>query len=152
MYLHSKQLMHRDIKADNILVDQEGSIKISRFTHVTSLKAGEKIISFVGSPCWMSPEKIEQKDGYDFKSDVWALGITAIELAEGNVPFQDHPPMKALMNIFNSDPPNLNKYEHWSQEFRSMVYDCLIKDASRRVSAPELLAKHRSFFKKAKAG
>lgn len=62
----------------------------------------------------MAPEKIEQKDGYDMKSDIWSLGIIAIELASGQVPFEDLPPMKALMNIFNMEAPKLNKYEEWS--------------------------------------
>ena len=98
----------------------------------------------------MSPEKIEQKDGYDFKSDVWALGITAYEIVTGSVPYQDLPPMKALMTIFNSEPPTLNKYENWSNEFRYFVYDCLQKDASRRVSAEDIISKHRKFFMKAR--
>ena len=87
VYIHQKQLVHKDIKCENILIDKEGSIKLGKFSYGQSLKTGEKIMSFVGSPCWMSPEKIEQKDGYDIKSDIWSLGITAIEMANGKVPF-----------------------------------------------------------------
>jgi len=62
----------------------------------------------------MAPEKIEQKEGYDFKSDIWSLGILALEISSGQVPHENLPPMKALMNIYNMDAPTLNKYEDWS--------------------------------------
>ena len=73
----------------------------------------------------MAPEKIEQKDGYDLKSDIWSLGITALELTAGDVPFSSLAPMKAMMSVFNSKAPQLNVYENWSPEFRAFINDCL---------------------------
>ena len=110
-YFHSKGLIHRDIKADNLLVHESGQLLLSNFSLTTSIKYSNKILTFVGSPCWMAPEKIEQKDGYDLKSDIWSLGITALELTSGDVPFSKLAPMKAMMSIFNSEPPSLSKYE-----------------------------------------
>jgi serine/threonine-protein kinase OSR1/STK39 len=127
------------LKADNILVNENGQLVIGNFALTTSLKTKTKIIDFVGSPCWMAPEKIEQKDGYDFKSDVWSLGIIAIEIVSGQVPYEDLPPMKSLMNIFNMDAPRLNKYEAWSTDFRTFVADCLTKDPKKRISINEIL-------------
>jgi len=84
----------------------------------------------------MAPEKIEQKDGYDLKSDIWSLGITALELTTGDVPFSDLPPMKAMMSVFNAKAPAVNQYEeHWSPEFRAFVDDCLQKDPSKRIDS-----------------
>ena len=97
----------------------------------------------------MAPEKIEQKDGYDLKSDIWSLGITALEITSGDVPYSNLSPMKAMMNIFNNEEPSLNKYEKWSPEFRAFVTDCLQKDPNARINSENILVKHRKFFNKA---
>lgn len=129
-------------------MNEDGRVVISNFGLTTGVKKGTKLFEFVGSPCWMAPEKIEQKDGYDLKSDIWSLGIIALELTSGHVPHEDLSPMKALMNIFNLEAPSLNKYEEWSPEFKKLILDCLQKDPQQRISINEVLYKHKKFLAK----
>lgn len=99
----------------------------------------------------MAPEVMEQSEGYDFKADIWSLGITAIELAQGEAPNSELPAMRVLLVILNSPPPQLNKLEtFWSQEFRDFVNACLQKNPSSRMTAKDLLEKHKKFLDKAK--
>lgn len=81
----------------------------------------------------MAPEVMEQSDGYDFKADIWSLGITAIELANGEAPNSELPAMRVLLVILNSEPPSLNKHEtFWSQEYRDFISACLQKNPVMR--------------------
>ena len=80
-YFHSKGFIHRDIKGENVLVNDNGTCFLSDFGISRSVRYGEKEKEFTGSPCWMAPEVMEQLDGYDQTADMWSLGITAIELA-----------------------------------------------------------------------
>ena len=81
----------------------------------------------------MAPEVMEQSDGYDFKADIWSLGITAIELANGEAPNSELPAMRVLLVILNSEPPSLNKHEtFWSQEYRDFISACLQKNPIMR--------------------
>jgi serine/threonine-protein kinase OSR1/STK39 len=82
-------------------MNEEGKVVIGDFGVSDSLKNGFKMLTFVGSPCWMAPEVMEQTTGYENKADIWSLGITAIELAEGIIPFQDLPSMKVLLMVLN---------------------------------------------------
>lgn len=148
-YFHQKSLVHRDIRAGNILVHESGRINLSNFTLTTSLKPNERLISFEGSPYHMSPERIEQKEGYDFKADIWSLGITILHLCQGEVPYAELQPKEALISIFNSKAPTLNKYEPWSSEFKSLVSDCLKKNPDERISSSEIINRHSKFFAKA---
>lgn len=96
-------------------MDDEGQVFLSDFGVSAHVKSGQKRQTFVGSPCWMAPEVMEQSDGYDFKADIWSLGITAIELAQGEAPNSELPAMRVLLVILNSAPPTLSKFEsHWS--------------------------------------
>jgi serine/threonine-protein kinase OSR1/STK39 len=81
----------------------------------------------------MAPEVIEQSEGYDFKADIWSLGITALELAQGEAPNSQLTAMRVLLVILNSAPPHLSNFEtHWSDEFRNFINTCLVKDPSKR--------------------
>lgn len=131
-------------------MDLEGDIYLSDFGVSAHVKQGHKRQTFVGSPCWMAPEVMEQSDGYDFKADIWSLGVTAIELAQGDAPNSELPAMRVLLVILNSAPPTLSKHEDWSIEFRNFVSSCLQKEPEKRMSTDQLFSEHKKFFDKAK--
>lgn len=141
-YLHNHGEIHRDLKSGNIFADKEGGIFVGDFGVSASLKKGEKRKTFVGSPCWMAPEVIEQDTGYDFAADIWSIGIIAIELAEGEAPYMGMPAMKIVISIINSSPPTLRKPSKYSKEFKSFIDCCLKKDPEKRYTCEELL-KHK---------
>jgi len=138
-YIHSHNRIHRDIKSDNILLSRAGAIKIADFGYAAQLTP-EKIKrnTIVGTPYWMAPELIRGQD-YSQKVDIWSTGIMLMEMAEGNPPYMEHPPLRALFLITTKGIPGLKSPEAWSADFRQFVEMSLELDPPNRPDAAQLL-------------
>lgn len=138
-YIHKTKKIHRDIKAGNILVNESGICKLADFGVSGRITETHKYRNTViGTPFWMAPEVIKET-GHDSKADIWSLGITAIELAEGKPPFSHIHPMRAIFIIPTRPPPKLTEPEKWTPAFNDFVAKCLTKDQHARPTADELL-------------
>lgn len=138
-YLHSFKYIHRDVKAGNILLTEDGTVKLADFGSATMSSPAN---SFVGSPYWIAPELIlaMEEGTYDVKVDIWSLGITCIELAERKPPYFNMNAMSALYHIAQNEPPMLNRATgQWSEKFHTFLSSLLRKDPSDRSHACDLL-------------
>ena len=139
VFLHENKKIHRDVKTENILLTHEGIAKLADFGVSTQLMHSfSKKITKIGTPFYMSPEVIMQNK-YDYKCDIWSLGITAIEMAEGEPPFAKVKGYWVLKKIITHPPKGLKNKEKWSKEFNDFVEKCLIYEPEKRSSAKELL-------------
>ena len=142
-YLHRSNMMHRDIKGANLLLTNDGDVKLADFGISATLTMTMKRKSFIGTPYWMAPEvaAVEKKGGYNFQCDIWAVGITAIELAETQPPLFDMHPMTALyaMTKKSFKPENLKDKKKWTREFQDFVKHLLVKDPMKRPTATHAL-------------
>ncbi|XP_062560634.1 myosin-IIIb-like isoform X2 [Armigeres subalbatus] len=144
VFLHENHCMHRDIKGHNILLTENGLVKLVDFgvsSHLAATMARRN--TSVGTPYWMAPEVIaceQQLDqSYDSRCDVWSVGITAIELAEGDPPLCELHPMRALFQIPRNPPPRLNHPENYSAMLSDFISECLVKDLEQRPFSKELI-------------
>ncbi|KAM4590988.1 STE20-like serine/threonine-protein kinase isoform 2-T2 [Odontesthes bonariensis] len=144
IYLHEIKVIHRDLKAGNILLSLEGDVKLADFgvsaKNTTTIQRRD---SFIGTPYWMAPEVVmceTSKDRpYDYKADIWSLGVTLIELAQIEPPNHEMNPMRVLLKIAKSEPPTLMHPSRWSPEFNDFLRKALDKNVDNRCSAAQLL-------------
>lgn len=139
-FMHGQHRIHRDLKSDNILLSRDGTVKIGDFGAAAQLtQEREARSTIIGTPLWMAPEQLRGEE-YDCKVDIWALGIVALELAEGEPPYMHIPQLQAQMNIVTNDPPRLRNKLKWSSGFNEFLTGCLQKNPQDRLSAGQLLS------------
>ncbi|XP_039099905.1 STE20-like serine/threonine-protein kinase isoform X2 [Hyaena hyaena] len=143
-YLHDNKIIHRDLKAGNILFTLDGDIKLADFgVSAKNTRTIQRRDSFIGTPYWMAPEVVmceTSKDRpYDYKADVWSLGITLIEMAEIEPPHHELNPMRVLLKIAKSEPPTLAQPSKWSSNFKDFLKKCLEKNVDSRWNTSQLL-------------
>nr|XP_029132663.1 STE20-like serine/threonine-protein kinase isoform X1 [Labrus bergylta] len=143
-YLHENKVIHRDLKAGNILLSLDGEVKLADFgVSAKNTKTLQRRDSFIGTPYWMAPEVVmceTSKDRpYDYKADIWSLGVTLIELAQVEPPNHEMNPMRVLLKIAKSEPPTLMHPSRWSPEFSDFLRKSLDKNVDHRWSPVQLL-------------
>uniref|UniRef100_A0A671PYB8 non-specific serine/threonine protein kinase n=1 Tax=Sinocyclocheilus anshuiensis TaxID=1608454 RepID=A0A671PYB8_9TELE len=143
-YLHEIKIIHRDLKAGNILFTSDGDVKLADFgVSAKNTKTLQRRDSFIGTPYWMAPEVVmceTSKDRpYDYKADIWSLGVTLIELAQIEPPNHEMNPMRVLLKIAKSEPPTLATPSRWSPEFSDFLRKALDKHVDNRWSSLQLL-------------
>jgi len=138
-YIHSLHRIHRDIKSDNLLLGTDGSVKLADFGYAAQLtQKQQKRTTVVGTPYWMAPELIRGHD-YATKVDIWSLGIMLMEMVEGEPPYMEFPPLRALFLITTKGIPPLKEPHRWSADLNDFFAKCLEKEVDKRPTADQLL-------------
>lgn len=138
-YLHERKKIHRDIKAGNILLCDQGNAKLADFGVSGQLSdTMAKRNTLIGTPFWMAPEVV-QEVGYDCAADIWSLGITIVEMVEGKPPNSNVHPMRAIFMIPNKPPPTFTESTKWTNNLNDFLRCCLVKDPSKRFTSKKLL-------------
>jgi len=138
-YIHSKHRIHRDIKSDNILINLDGEVKLADFGYAAQLsKKKKQRNTIVGTPYWMAPELIRGQN-YDTKVDVWSTGIMVLEMAEGEPPYMEFAPLRALFLITTKGIPPLREPEQWSDTFQDFIAKLLEKEPDDRPSSGDMV-------------
>ncbi|XP_030365901.1 serine/threonine-protein kinase 10-like [Strigops habroptila] len=143
-YLHGCSIIHRDIKAGNILLTLDGDIKLADFgVSAKNSSTVQRRVSFIGTPYWMAPEVVQcemsKESPYGYEADIWSLGITLIEMAEMEPPYHELNPLRVLLKITKSQPPTLRHPKRWSEDFKDFLRRSLEKSPEERWSATQLL-------------
>eukprot|EP00092_Neocalanus_flemingeri_P013383 GFUD01014427.1.p1 GENE.GFUD01014427.1~~GFUD01014427.1.p1 ORF type:complete len:640 (-),score=139.11 GFUD01014427.1:110-2029(-) len=137
-HLHSYEIVHRDIKSDNILLGEDGRVKLTDFGFAANVSGERTRKTFAGTPYWMAPEVIKSHT-YGKKVDVWSLGILSVEMLEGHPPYMKETPMRAMYLIASRGKPEVKSWKIISQEFRSFLESSLAFDPQRRPPSEALL-------------
>ncbi|XP_068147663.1 serine/threonine-protein kinase 10 isoform X2 [Drosophila tropicalis] len=143
-FLHKNKVIHRDLKAGNVLLTMDGGVKLADFgVSAKNKHTMQKHDTFIGTPYWMAPELVLcetfRDNPYDHKVDIWSLGITLIELAQMEPPNSEMSPMRVLLKIQKSEPPKLEQPSRWSKEFNDFLKISLVKDPQQRPTTDVLL-------------
>ncbi|KAM9252345.1 STE20-like serine/threonine-protein kinase [Cariama cristata] len=143
-YLHGCKIIHRDVKAGNVLLTLNGDVKLADFgVSAKNSSTVQRRVSFIGTPYWMAPEVVQcetsKESPYGYKADIWSLGITLIEMAEMEPPYHELNPLRVLLKIAKSQPPTLRHPTRWSEDFKDFLRKSLEKSPEARWSASQLL-------------